>query len=270
MNAPSFGQADEKRIADQQALRSDQIFEIVRRDGVEELERPATSLAWSALAAGLAIGFSVLAEAALLAKLPSETVGRDLIAEMGYTVGFIIVILSRLQLFTENTITPVLPICYAPTRANFSALARIWGIVFAANMLGTVLFGLFLMETPAISEELRVAVLEISRKALDGAPMEILIRGIGAGFLIAALVWILAHVDAAPLFTIFLVTYVIAICGFSHVIAGTVEATALIAVGEVSVGAAMFGFILPALIGNVIGGTALFTLIAYGQVRDEI
>ncbi len=270
MNAPTFRNSDEKRIEERLPLRSSQIFEIVRRDGREELERPATSLAWSGVAAGFAIGFSVLAEAALHSKLPPDLAGRDLIADMGYTVGFILVILSRLQLFTENTITPVAPICYAPTRRNVAALARIWSIVLAANLIGTTLFGLFITQTAVISPDMQAAVLEISRKALDGPPLDFLVRGIGAGFLMAALVWILAHSDTVPIFTIFIITYVIAICGFSHVVAGAVEAAALGAAGEVGFSRAAFGFVLPALIGNIIGGTVLFTMIAYGQVRDEI
>jgi len=32
----------------------------------------------------------------------------------------------------------------------------------------------------------------------------------------------------------------------------------------------LFGIILPALIGNVIGGTVLFSMIAYAQVREEM
>lgn len=36
--------------------------------------------------------------------------GAALIADVGYAVGFLIVILARQQLFTENTLTAVLPI----------------------------------------------------------------------------------------------------------------------------------------------------------------
>ena len=40
--------------------------------------------------------------------------------------------------------------------------------------------------------------------------------------------------------------------------------------GQVGVPHAFAGYLLPALVGNIIGGTALFSLLAYAQVREEI
>lgn len=60
------------------------------------------------------------------------------------------------------------------------------------------------------------------------------------------------------------------LCDFAHVIAGAVEMAALVVSGGLGIGSALIDFMLPALIGNVIGGTVLFTLIAYGQIRREL
>jgi hypothetical protein len=84
------------------------IYEIVRRMGEEEMERPITSLWWSGVAAGLSISFSLLAQAILQAHLPDSS-WRPPLTSLGYPVGFLIVVLGRQQLFTENTITPVPP-----------------------------------------------------------------------------------------------------------------------------------------------------------------
>lgn len=67
-----------------------------------------------------------------------------------------------------------------------------------------------------------------------------------------------------------LVTYVIALGGFGHVVAGAAEAWMLALHGDASFGRAIGGFIVPALLGNILGGTGLFAVVAHGQVRSEI
>jgi formate/nitrite transporter FocA (FNT family) len=47
------------------------IYEVVRREGEEEMCRPLTSLWWSGVAAGLSISFSLLTEAILKVHLPT-------------------------------------------------------------------------------------------------------------------------------------------------------------------------------------------------------
>jgi len=86
------------------------------------MERPITSLWWSGVAAGLSISFSLLAQALLQAHLP-DTSWRPLLTSLGYPVGFLIVVLARQQLFTENTITPVLPLAAKFTADNLAKLA---------------------------------------------------------------------------------------------------------------------------------------------------
>ncbi len=257
------------RIEGNRRLASAGVFEVVRRDGEEELARPTASLFWSGLAAGIAMGFSVVAEAAILAALPDAPWAK-LIGDMGYTVGFLLVVLGGLQLFTETTITPVIPLCHTPSRARFVALGRLWAVVLAANLVGAALVAGFLMTTGALKPEIRVEVLALGRHVADGGFWETVALGVPAGFLIAAMVWSLASAPGRPPLVIFAITYVIAVAGFAHVIAGSVEMTALYIEGLIGLGEAVVGFLVPALIGNVIGGTALFTLIAYAQIRREV
>ena len=44
----------------------------------------------------------------------------------------------------------------------------------------------------------------------------------------------------------------------------------LLLTGKTTAGTAVFSFFLPVLAGNIAGGTAVFTLMAWGQVRDEL
>lgn len=162
------------------------------------------------MAAGLAIGFSLVTEAVVLSRLPAEEPWAPLVADLGYTVGFVLVILGRLQLVTENTITPVMPMCHAPTIRNFVSLGKIWSIVFAANLVGASLFGLFMIESSSIPDEVKQAILSLSRHEVEGGFGQTVAQGVGAGFLIAALVWLLANARAGEFLLVATITYVIA------------------------------------------------------------
>jgi formate/nitrite transporter FocA (FNT family) len=256
-------------IEDRARLRTPVIYEIVRREGETEMDRPITSLWWSGVAAGLSISFSLLAQAALWLHLP-DAPWRPLITGFGYSVGFLIVVLARQQLFTENTVTVVLPVAAEFTLGNVRRLARMWGVVFAANMTGTFLAALFCTFTPVVAPELRAAMIELSRVGMELGWVGMLFRAVGAGFLIAAMVWLIPSAEGAQFHVITMITYLIAIAGFAHIVAGSVDAFLLVLNGELPLWEMIGRFTIPVLIGNVIGGTALFAVISYAQVMKEM
>jgi len=149
-------------------------------------------------------------------------------------------------------------------------VARVWAVVLVANMAGASGFGIALFLTGDMQGDVYSAIIDISHHAVHRPPGEILWRGVGAGWLIAALVWIMASSDRSKLPLVVIVTYVIALAGFSHVVAGTTEAAVLVAEREIGAGAAVFEFALPALIGNILGGSVLFTLLTWAQIRAEL
>src|SRR5579871_3997096 len=111
------------------------VHEAVRREGEEELKRTTSALAWSGLAAGLSMGFSLILEGLLRSKLP-EAPWRPILSKFGYSAGFVLVILGRQQLFTENTLTPILPLFHRMDTPTLRNVARLWAVVLSANMLG--------------------------------------------------------------------------------------------------------------------------------------
>ena len=258
-----------EEIADHSRLRVPQIYQVVRHEGETEMARPATSLWWSGVAAGLSITFSVFAKAVLQQYLP-EAGWRPLVTGFGYTVGFLLVVLARQQLFTENTITAVLPVVANPTGKNFYRLARLWAIVFAANLTGTLVAALFSTFAPAPIPGIRETIIEVSRHAVAHGFFEAIFLAIPAGFLIAAMVWLMPSAETARFHVVTLVTYIIAIGGFSHIVVGSFEAFMLLVNGEIGIGTMLAHFTIPVLIGNVVGGTALFALLAYAQVMKEV
>jgi formate-nitrite transporter family protein len=260
---------DEQQVVGGARLPARLVFEIVRRDGVEELERPIGSLAWSGIAAGLLISFSVLGMAVLRTHLPPAD-WRPLIESFGYTFGFLLTILGRMQLFTENTITTIIPLCRGPSLHMLAGTVRLWTVVLGANLVGTFAGALFIARSGAFEPELLNAVRNISMHMMDRTTGEMFFRAVPAGVLIAAIVWLLPSSAGTGFWVILVFTYFIALAGFTHVVAGATEANFLLLVGEVNLSRAFFHFLLPVLAGNVVGGTAVFALLAYAQVRREV
>src|SRR5690349_7828835 len=138
-----------EEVSDLSTPRTPVIYEVVRRLGEEEMARPATSLWWSGVAAGLSISFSLLAQAIIQTHLP-DAPWRPLVTSFGYCIGFVMAVLSRQQLFTESTITAVLPLAKAFTLGNLGRTARLWAIVLAANLAGTLFAAVFCVYTPVL------------------------------------------------------------------------------------------------------------------------
>lgn len=245
------------------------IFETIRREGEEEIERPVKALFWSGVAAGVLISFSVLGEAVLRTYMPdAEWV--YLVENLGYSLGFLLVILGRMQLFTENTITTVVPVVASPSRKIVGKVGVLWTVVLVANVIGAFVIATFLVYTPVLTPELLGAVNELSKHATGFGSMEAMVRGIPAGILIAAIVWMLPSAQNNEVLLIIIFTWMIAAGDFTHIIAGSVEMAVLMVQGMLPLGEAMFQFFIPVLIGNVVGGTAVFTLLAYAQIKADI
>lgn len=245
------------------------IYEIVRIDGENELARPWISLWWSGLAAGIAVTTSVVAQGLLTMVLPDEP-WRPAISSLGYSVGFLLVILGRMQLFTENTITVVLPLMADYSRHALARTARMWGIVLAANLVGVLLAACFAQFLGIAGEEELSAFRELGAHVFEKSPLELLVRAVPAGFLVAAIVWMLPNARHFEFWIIVVFTWLIAFGDMTHVVASSMEAFLLLFAGRIDPWQLFAGFFLPALVGNILGGTALFSLLAYGQVKREI
>ncbi len=250
-------------------LKSRVVYEIIRQEGESELARPQSSIWWSGLAAGLGISLSLMTEAMLRAHLP-DTMWRPIVENFGYTAGFLLVILSRLQLFTENTITAVLPTLASPSRRTVLGTGRLWLTVFAANMVGTFLAALLIGYGGILTPEVTAAAVDISHHVAGWGASETFMKAIPAGFLIAALVWMLPSSEGSEFWVIVFFTWIIAFGDMAHVVVGSAELFLLAVLGEADIVKLVGINLLPALAGNIIGGAGLFAMLAWGQVSAEI
>jgi formate-nitrite transporter family protein len=214
---------ERREIQDRSSPSALIIHEAIRLEGQEELERPVSSLAWSGLAAGLSMGLSLVGKGVLEAQLPPAIGGRELITNFGYALGFLVVVLGRQQLYTENTLTAVVPTLYERTLESVRKLLRLWSIVFAANVAGTLLFALTAATTDMFPAEARHAFHDIGMKAAEPDFAETLMRAIPAGWIIALMVWLQPASGSARAFVVLVLAYFVGVGELAHVIAGSAE-----------------------------------------------
>ena len=254
-------------VEEKRPPRAAVLHEIIRREGEEELKRSVAALGWSSLAAGMSMGFSLVARGVLQAHLENIP-GHFLIENIGYCFGYLVVILARQQLFTENTMTAVLPLMTKPNLRNLGALLRMWGIVLTGNLVGAALFAYGMIHLQQFDGQTQTAFANIAEELMRNSPLQMFTKGILAGWLIATLVWLLPSAEKTKIAIILIVTYLIAVGGFTHIIVGTVESLYLVFSGDLSFAGYVFQFALPTLAGNIVGGSLIFALISHAQVRS--
>jgi formate/nitrite transporter FocA (FNT family) len=255
----------EKKAEQQNVPEGELIYRAIRQDGDHALTLTTPELAWSGLAAGISMGFSFAAEGVLHAHL-GEHPWSPLITKAGYALGFVIVILGRQQLFTEQTLTAILPyLAKRKPEATLSNVARLWAVILAANIAGTAAFAAVSTWTPAFSPETHAAFTTIGNAAMSHGFLATLIRGVYAGYLIAIMVWLLPGAGEGRLWIVILIAYIVGIAEFSHVVAGSTDCLYMVFTGQRSLLEYVAGYLVPSFLGNAIGGVGLVATLAHAQ-----
>ncbi|WGL57448.1 formate/nitrite transporter family protein [Kluyvera intermedia] len=258
-------EVDEDRLPS----RAMAIHEHIRQEGEKEMERDAMALLWSAIAAGLSMGASLLAKGIFHVQLEGVP-GGFLLENLGYTFGFIIVIMARQQLFTENTVTAVLPVMQKPTLGNVGLLLRLWGVVLMGNIIGTGVAAWAFEYIPIFDEPTRDAFTKIGMDVMKNSPTEMFSNAIISGWLIATMVWMFPSAGAAKIVVIILMTWLIALGDTTHIVVGSVEILYLVFNGTLHWSDFIWPFALPTLAGNICGGTFIFALMSHAQIRNDM
>ena len=256
--------AEQEQIEEAKSLDAKTTYEVIRQEGIRELDRSTGALFWSGLAAGLSMGFSFLAEGLLRSHLP-DAAWRPMVAKLGYSVGFVAVIVGSQQLFTENTLTPIVPLLARRTMECLRNVLRLWGAVLVANLLGALLFGWAVGRLAVVEPDVHHALSDIAREGMQHDFWTTMLRGVFAGWLIALLVWMLPSVEGGRLGIIVVMTYLVGLGQFAHIIAGATEVFYAALRSEATWSAAFGGFIVPTLIGNILGGTTIVAALNHAQ-----
>lgn len=258
-------EVDEDRLPS----RAMAIHEHIRQDGEKELERDAMALLWSAIAAGLSMSASLLAKGIFHVQLDGIP-GAYVLENLGYTFGFIIVIMARQQLFTENTVTVVLPVMQKPSWVNFGLMMRLWSVVLLGNLIGTAVAAWAFEYMPIFDEPTRDAFVKIGMEVMKNSPAEMFANAIVSGWIIATMVWMFPSAGAAKIVVIILMTWLIALADTTHIVVGAVEIFYLIFNGTIHWSEFFWPFALPTLAGNICGGTFIFALLSHAQIRNDM
>jgi len=268
---PDAGPLDphERDQADEHAsIRALVIHEVLRGEGEEELKRPVAALAWSGLAAGLSMGFSFLGLSLIHSALPDAPWTR-LVDSFGYTLGFLIVILGRQSLFTESTLTAVLPVLVRRNRRTLFSALRFWAVVLSCNLLGTYIFAALINLPHVFSPDVQASLVDTATAAVSGAFWPTAVKAVLAGWLIAVMVWLLPSAGTAKILVILIVTYIVGIGRFSHIIAGSVDSAYAVFSGHATVRDYCLHFLVPTLLGNTLGGVGMVALLNHAPLAPE-
>src|SRR3954451_4310167 len=269
--SPQSDTGDEKdaQAAQEHVPEGEVIYRAIKKDGDHALGETSGVLAWSGLAAGFSMGFSLAGEGLLKAYLP-DTLWTPLVTKFGYALGFLIVILGRQQLFTEQTLTAMLPLfSKGRPEGTIGNVTRLWTVVLLANLVGAAALALATAWTPAFSGEAQAAFSKIGNETLSHGFGTQFIRGIYAGFLIATMVWLLPGAGHARLWIVVLLAYFVGLGSLAHVIAGSSECLYVVFKGERAFSEFLAHFLAPAFLGNSIGGVAFVAALAHAQHAPE-
>jgi formate-nitrite transporter family protein len=258
-------------MADQQAelkttrRSAHEILEQVIENGNEELNRSTTGLVFSGLAGGITMGLTGLGVAVAKATLGPGS-WQEFIAHFFYPVGFIAVIIGRAQLFTENTLYPV--IIVLDEHRRFLSLLRLWAAVFISNVVGALVFSLLAVRTPALKPEYATELIRLGQTALANSSGYIFWSGVIGGWLIALVAWIVSasHWTIGQVVLVWMLTFVVGLGHFAHCIATSGEILSAVVSGGASTSHYLY-WLLIATLGNIVGGTIIVSLLNYGQVK---
>ncbi len=265
LSTPELDAEQKDQVGRRKGIAALVVHEAVREQGDDELERPIAALWWSGVAAGLSMTTSVIVEGLLRSHLP-DTPWRPLIQQMGYSFGFLMVILGRQQLFTENTLTAVVPLLARRDWVTFWKVARLWIVVLAANLAGAHVGAWALSNTSMFNSNVQHAFQELAREATIIPVGQAMLKGIVAGWLIAMMVWMLASIETGQVVVILLMTYAVGLGSLTHIVAGSVEALFLVWNGTMDWWSFAGGYALPTLTGNILGGVSLVAALNHAQV----
>jgi formate/nitrite transporter FocA (FNT family) len=243
---------------------AEEIFKQVATNARQELKRPSIALAISGFGGGAFMGLSALGTAITLALLGNSNT-TQIVSRMFYPVGFIVVILGRSQLFTENTLYPV-ALVLAEKREFWNTM-RLWAVVLPANVAGAFAFAMIAALTPALDPQIVQSLSQLGLAAIAHPAWTVFWSGVIGGWIIALTAWLVSgsHSITGSVMVIWILTFIVGLGNFAHCIASSCEVMVAVLTHRAEWMAYPRWF-FPTVTGNICGGVGLVTILEYGQV----
>lgn len=251
----------------------DEIWDESVEEGERRLSRGTVALGATGLVGGVDVMLGVMSltvvSGALAVSLPEQ------IAHIGgslfFGIGFVLLIVGRSELFTENFLIPVGAVLRG--KRGPGDLFRLWGITMVANVIAIIVLALILTRAGLVPPETLDAAGKMADTFAGRDFASALLSAILAGTTMTLMTW-LTHAterDTGRILVAMLIGFVLAAPSLNH---------AIVSVGEMAFGlfadtpekatwtdlAQNFPV---AVLGNVIGGLGFVTLMRVLQVRGE-
>ncbi len=254
---------------DQARRHPDDILQFAVEEGTEQLRRPTLSLLLASIAAGLTLLFTAMAVATMTAIfIEADPLLRRTMAALVYPLGFVIVLLSGNELFTEHTATAVYPVL--DRRASVAQLLRLWGLVLLGNLLGAAAgAGLLVWAEPVI--QARAGYVEIGHHLVGLEVGGLFASALLAGWLMAAAGWLFLATPSpvVQVLSIYVATFLIGLGSLQHSIAASVEIVVATLMAPGAFGAGEIAtYVSVAVAGNLVGGVLFVGILNYGHIRQ--
>jgi len=256
--APAYGKAVPDRFS------SDEVFQRIVSAADEEVTSTTRELFFSGVAAGFAITITFLMYASMSAATESKLVGSLL-----YPLGFIYIIIGGYQLYTENTLPPVALVL--ERLVSIPSLLRHWVTVLFGNFVGGAIGAAVLVWGGVFETATTATATDIALKGIETEPSVLFFKAVFAGLIVAGVVWVeyAARDTVSRVVIVYLAFLAIPMGNLFHVVVSFTEVVYLFLLGEAPFLPGFFGFVVPVLVGNTVGGVVLVTVVNYFQTSEE-
>ncbi|MGB8652467.1 MAG: formate/nitrite transporter family protein [Mycobacteriales bacterium] len=242
---------------------SEQTFERLVREGNQRLGRSGWGQVATGLLGGLDVGTGVLA----LLLVEHET-HNPLLAGLAFSIGFVALSLARSELFTENFLVPVTAV--VAREAGLVALLRMWGVSLATNLLGGwVITGLVMLGFPQLHDTAREAAGFYIGLGVSGKAFALALLG---GFVITLMTH-MQHAtdsDGVKLVPSVAMGFLLGAGKLDHAIVASLVTFSALHAGAAFGYVDWLGLLGFAVLGNMVGGLGLVTVLRLLQVPDKV
>lgn len=263
---------DAQKLEDETAhlgQESPKIVDEASKLGAKRLIRPTRGHAITSFAGGMSVSFGavamVVASASMGGSINEPSLGL-LLGALLFPIGFVILLIGKTELFTENFLIPVVAV--VKQRGSIYQLGKLWGLTLVFNLLGSIVFGYLISRGDVLAgssaEEMRQLAVHKVSYDLETA----FIKSIFAGWLMTTLTWLLISAKGigSQLAIIWMIASLIVLGQFIHVVISSSEVFMGMFLGaDITVMDWFLRSFLPSLVGNLLGGLIFVTLIGYVQ-----
>ncbi len=231
--------------------------------GHSRLTRTWPSLFATGVVGGVDVSLGVLA----LLVVERDT-HSPLLGALAFPIGFIALTLANSELFTENFLVPVAAV--AAGNDSFPRLLRLWAGTLAANLVGAwVVMGLVVTGFRALGP---VAVKVATKAATQPLDLHTLANMVIAGAVITLMTWMERSTESvmAKLTAAAIAAFLLAAGPMDHAIVVSIEMFAALHAGAPFGYSHWLGFLGWSVLGNMLGGLGLVTVLRMVQVGSDV